>query len=501
MVKHFCSAAVLKIAAFFVSCTLVACVGIGHASAQQRSDLPTIGTAAGGTMSIERERLIGDYYMREMRAHAPIIEDPVLREYLTDLGNQLVLHSNNVRFPFTFFWVRDPNINAFAFLGGYVGIHTGLIEQALDESELASVLGHEVAHVTQRHIARNMERMQSSAPVSIAQIIGGLALALANPQLGMAVMTGGMAGIQQRQINFTRQFELEADRFGMNSLHAAGFDPHGAPRFFGRLAAQFRYSTQIPQYLVTHPLPESRISDTRARADSLGGGPLEPSLNFELAKARVAIRYSATPARDNYLNMQSNERRLRSNNGHQHAIHATQYAQALALFAMERYGEADELIQQLHDSDPLNLFYIDTITDIWIAQQRYAEVIEFLTRAYMRRPNNQVITLNLAYAANYAADYDLAIKILHDYLLHNRDDRVAYELLYEAHQKAGNSVAMHEAMAELHILRGLFEPAIEELHHAFSKTPDHRELTRQRIQGRIEQARRLSNERERVLNL
>lgn len=501
MVKHVCSTVVLKIAAFLVSCAIVTCVGIGHASAQQRNDLPTIGTAAGGTMSIERERLIGDYYMRQMRAQAPIVEDPVLREYLTDLGNQLVLHSNNVRFPFSFFWVRDPNINAFAFLGGYVGVHTGLIEQALDESELASVLGHEVAHVTQRHIARNMERMQSAASMSVAQVIGGLVLALANPQLGMAVMTGSMAGIQQRHINFTRQFELEADRFGMTSLDAAGFDPHGAPRFFGRLAAQYRYSTQIPQYLVTHPLPESRIADTRARADSMGGRTLEPSLDFELAKARIAIRYSATPARDNYLNMQSNERRLRSENGHQHAIDATLYAQSLALFAMERYAEADELIQQLHESDPLNLFYIDTITDIWIAQQRFEEVIDFLTRAYIRRPNNQVITLNLAYAANHAGDYELAVKILQDYLLGNRDDRVAYELLYEAHQKSGNSVAMHEAMAELHVLRGLFEPAIEELHHAFSKTPDHRELTRQRIQGRIEQVRRLSNERERVMNL
>ena len=501
MVRFFSSALVLKIAAFLVSCALVAGVGMGHAHAQQRNDLPTIGTAAGGTMSIDRERLIGDYYMREIRALAPIVEDPVLREYLTDLGNQLVRHSNNVRFPFSFFWVRDPNINAFAFLGGYVGVHTGLIEQALDESELASVLAHEVAHVTQRHIARNMERMQSSAPVSLAQVLGGLVLAMANPQLGMAVMTGSIAGLQQRQINYTRQFELEADRFGMNSLHAAGFDPHGAPRFFGRLAAQYRYSTQIPQYLVTHPLPEARIGDTRARADSLGGRSLEPSLDFELAKARVAIRYSSTPARDNYVHMQTNERRLRSSNGHQHAIAATRYGQALALFAMERYADADELIQTLHADDPLNLFYIDTIADIWIAQQRFDEVIDFLTRAYIRRPNNQVITLNLAYAANHAAEYELAVKILQDYLLRNRDDRVAYELLYEAHQKAGNSVAMHEAMAELHILRGLFEPAIEELHHAFSKTTEHRELSRQRIQGRIEQVRQLSNERERVMNL
>lgn len=501
MVRHFLPAFASKIAVFLVSCTIVTCLTISHAIAQQRTDLPTIGTAAGGTMSIDRERLIGDYYMRQMRAQAPIVEDPVLREYLTDLGNRLVMHSENVRFPFTFFWIRDPNINAFAFVGGYVGMHTGLLEHAQDESELASVLAHEVAHVTQRHSARNLERMQASAPVSIAQIVGGLVLAMANPQLGMAVMTGGIAGMQQRQINYTRQFELEADRFGMNSLYAAGFDPHGAPRFFGSLASRFRYSTQIPQYLVTHPLPESRISDTRARADALGARTLEPSLGFELAKARIAIRYSSTPARDNYLNMQSNERQLAQNNAHQFQLDGVRYAQALALFEMERYAEADDLIQQLHERDSLNLFYIDTISDIWLAQGRYDDIIDFLTRAYMRRPNNQVITINLAYAAIQAEDYDLSVKILQDYLLRNRDDRVAYELLYEAQQKSGNSIGMHEAMAELHILRGLFELAIEELHHAFSKTPDHRELSRQRIQGRIEQVRRLSSERERVLNL
>lgn len=501
MIRHLIAAKCSNIVALIGTFVLVSAVTMSSVSAQQRTDLPTIGTAAGGTMSIERERLIGDYYMRQLRAQAPIVEDPVLREYLTDLGNKLVLHSNNVRFPFSFFWVRDSNINAFAFLGGYVGVHTGLIEQAQDESELASVLAHEIAHVTQRHIARNMERMQAATPVSIAQIIGGLVLAMANPQLGMAVMTGSMAGIQQRQINYTRQFELEADRFGMNSLAAAGFDPHGAPRFFARLAAQYRYSTQIPQYLVTHPLPESRIADTRARADLLGRRDLDPSLDFELAKARIQVRYTSTQARDNLVNMRSAENRLRNSNAHQHKIDAARYGQALSLHALERYDEADQILQDLYQGNRLNLFYIDTITDVWLAQRRYDEVVDFLTQAYVRRPNNQVVTLNLAYAANHASEFELSIKVLNDYILRNREDRVAYDLLFEAHQRSGNAVAMHETQAELHVLRGMFDMAIEELHHAFSKTPEERTLARQRIQGRIEQVRRLNSERERVLNM
>ncbi|RUO25892.1 peptidase M48 [Aliidiomarina minuta] len=486
-----------KFIVFATTYLLLILVTIDPVKANQRSELPTIGTAGAGTMSIDRERLLGDFYIRQIRAQAPLAEDPVLREYLSDLGNRLVLHADNVRFPFHFFWVRDSSINAFAFLGGHVGIHTGLIENAEDESELASVVAHEIAHVTQRHIARNMERMNEAAPVSFAQIIGGIVLAMANPQLGMAVMTGSIAGIQQRQINYTRQFEIEADRFGMATLARAGFDPHGAPRFFGRLASRYRYSTQVPQYLVTHPLPESRIADTRERAQQLGQPNLEPSLQFELAKARVKVRYTNTSARNALSQARTNEERA----SHSNTKAAARYAQALALYELERLAEADKILMALHEEDRLNLFYIDTITDTWIKQGRYEEIVEFLTQAYIRRPNNQVLTLNLAFAANEAQQYDLSVKILNEFIMRNRDDRVAYQLLQEAHQGAGDAVSMHEAQAEIFALTGNFELAIEELNNAHSKVAEDRTLSRQRIRGRIEQMRKLERDRERVMRM
>lgn len=485
----------LKFSALALGYLFVLGTAAPTAGAQQRTDLPTIGTAAGGTMSLDRERLMGDFYIRQVRAQAPLVQDPVLREYLDEIGNRLVLHSGNARFPFNFFWVRDNNLNAFAFLGGHVGIHTGLILQANEESELASVIAHEIAHVTQRHIARNMERMEATSTLNVAQMIGALVLGMANPQVGMAMLTGSLAGMQQRQINYTRQFEIEADRFGMSSLARAGFDPHGAPSFFGRLAADYRYATQMPQYLITHPLPESRIADTRSRADDLGRRDLEPSLDFELAKARIEVRFSDMNPRDALTEMQSRESRAE----HDHRKAAARYGQALALFELNRLDEADTIIRDLHDEDPLNLFYIDTITDVWLQLENYDEVVEFLTEAYIRRPNNQVITLNLAHAATRAGQYDLAIKILDDYLLRKRDDPLAYDLLKEAHQRAGNSVAMHEAHAEVLALYGDFTRAIEELHNAFSKVEEGRTLKQQRIQGRIEQMRALSNERERVM--
>ncbi|MCC5856324.1 MAG: M48 family metallopeptidase [Idiomarina sp.] len=448
-------------------------------------------------MSIERERLMGDFYMREIRNLAPIADDPVLREYLSDVGNRLVMHTDNVRYPFNFFWVRDNSINAFAFLGGHIGMHTGLILEARDESEFAAVLAHEVAHVTQRHIARNMELMQQSTPITLAQLLGSFAIAMVNPVAGIAGLTASVAGIQQRQINFTRQFELEADRIGMASLARAGFDPEGAPRFFGRLAERYRYTTTLPQILITHPLPESRIADTRNRARQLGPRDLEPSLNFELAKARIRVRYSPRSASDLLLDFQSERRRL----DHDHQLQANDYGLALTYYRMERYEEAADIIRALREKDRFNLFYIDTQTDIWLQLDKKEEIVEILTQEFIRRPNNQVITLNLAYAANSAREFDLTRRILNHYIINNRDDMVAWSLLHEAFQRSNRAADMHEAQAEMFALRNNFRQAIEELHSAISKTSDDQTLTRQRLQARIEQIRALEIERNRVINM
>lgn len=477
---------------------LVFCLNSANpAHAQSRTDVPTIGTAGGAFMSIERERLLGEHFAREIRGAAPVIEDPVLREYLEGIGNQLVRHTDNVRYPFSFFWIRDDSINAFAFLGGQIGMHSGLLLETRDESELASVLSHEIAHVTQRHIARNMERLTAAAPLTLAQLIGGVILGIANPSLGMAVMTSSIAGAQQRQINYTRQFELEADRIGMQALARAGFDPEGAPRFFGRLQARYRYSSMLPQFLITHPLPESRIADTQNRARALGAVHLPPSLDYHLAKARVLVRFSQqTP--QGVLALMDQELRQEV-----HPIRRAGllYGRALALHALERFEEADDIIRDLRAEYPLNLFFIDTQTDIWLAQKRYEEALSMLTVEYSRRPNNQVVTLNLVYAANHASEYSLARRVAQAYLLQNRNDVVGWQLLQEAQQKSGFVVGQHESMAEIHVLRGRFESAIEELNVAHTKTAEDETLNRQRLQARIQQIRALERERERVFDI
>lgn len=489
--KTFLSKSVLCVGLIFFSWSMSS----SSYAQQQRNDIPAIGVAGGVTMSIDRERILGDFYMREIRNLAPLIDDPVLREFLNGVGHRLVKHTDNVNYPFNFFIVRDDSINAFAFLGGYIGIHTGLILEAKDESELAAVLSHEIAHVTQRHIARNMERMAQSSSFTMAQLLGSMVIAMINPIAGMASLSASIAGLQQRQINYTRQFELEADRVGMDSIYRAGYDAEGAPRFFGRLAAKFRYSTQMPQMLVTHPLPESRIADTRSRAMQYPERNLEPSLDFELAKMRIRVRFSTRSANDLLLDLTSEAKKA----SHLHDVAAINYGLALTMFRLGRYDEALAYIMPLRDSDIFNLFYLDTLTDVYLELGRGDEAVTLLTNEFIRRPNNQVITLNLAYAANSVGDYDLSRRLLTNFLIHNKTDMLAWNLLYESHQKNERSAEMHEALAEIFALRGNFRSAIEELHKAISKIPEERNLSRQRLQARIEQFRDLEVERNRVV--
>jgi predicted Zn-dependent protease len=218
------------ILASFVFCGVIQ----GAYGANTKNDLPEIGVVASGAISLDKEVLIGDALMRQLRGQAPIINDPLLEEYIQDLGNRLVAQADNVKFPFEFFIINSPDINAFAFFGGHIGVHSGLIFNAKNESELASVLAHEVSHVTQRHIARSIEARQKSSPLQLASMLGGILVALAAPEAGMAAISASSAAAQQSSINYTRSNEKEADRIGIRILAQAGFDPNGASGFSAR---------------------------------------------------------------------------------------------------------------------------------------------------------------------------------------------------------------------------------------------------------------------------
>lgn len=448
------------------------------ASSQAPERLPEIGTAGASVMTIERERIYGDIYMRQLRAMAPLVTDPVLDEYLHDLGSRMVREADGVRFPFTFFWVNQQDINAFAFFGGYIGVHTGLINEAQTESELAAVLAHEVAHVSQRHIVRNMERVSNAGPTTMAAILGSVILAIVNPQLGMAALSGTIAGSQQMQINYTRQFEQEADRVGLGILTRAGFDPMGSPDFFGRLTEKFRYTSRPPELLLTHPYSENRLADMRARAESMPRPVVRDDTSFWLAKARIQARYSQN------FSEADMRRQLERPSSEMHA-QATRYALAIWLLDNRRSNEAEQMLAPLLQEAPTHTFFIDVQTDILLAQQRYDEAIAMLEQAYMRQPNEQTITLNFANAAVEAKKYELAIALLRDYLQKNKGHVLALDLVAKAYRLNGQLSAMHETQAELAALHGAFDQAIDHLHKAHKQS--RLDIDKRRLQARIDQ--------------
>lgn len=224
-----------------------------HSSvAQTELKLPDLGTSALQVLPIEKEQAIGEVMMMQLRSRSPVVGDPVLEEYLTSLGNRLVANANDVRFPFTFFWINNKDINAFAFYGGHVGVHTGLIAQSDNESQLASVIGHEIAHVTQRHLARRVQNAQDNSALTIAGLITGILATVVAPDAGIAILSASQTQSSLNQLTHSRKAEQEADRFGMNTLYKAGFDPNAASEFLTKLSDQIRFKNKPPAFLLTH---------------------------------------------------------------------------------------------------------------------------------------------------------------------------------------------------------------------------------------------------------
>ena len=461
-------------------------------SAQQnKNELPEIGAAGTSILSIDKERIIGEAMMKHLRGSQPLIDDPVMNEYINDLGNRLVKNANDVNYKFRFFIINNDELNAFAFFGGHVGIHSGLITTATNESELASVLAHEISHVTQRHLARRLESQAQSQPLTTAAMISGVLLALVNPTVGMATISASMAAQQQAGINYTRGNEKEADRVGIALLANSNFDPMGAPNFFSKMAERFRYKTKPPAMLLTHPLPDSRISDARLRAQNYPRIQLPPSLDFELTQARIEARYQS----DAKSNIKRFESILEKK---QYALKvAAQYGLALSLFANKEPKKALPILETLHSKDPKNLFYVDALSDVYIELKQFKTAKKMLSELNLLMPNNQVVTLNYANVLQENKEYQASAELLQDFLLVKPGHFIAYDLLSTVYRKSDKKALMHTTTAEVYALIGAYPKAIDELQTAYNFA-DKQPLIQKRIKARILQFEEQQNKLKRL---
>lgn len=439
--------------------------------------IPQIGTAGVRGITIQKEIAIGDFFMRTARSNMNVLDDPVLNEYVTSLGNKLLSHADNVNFPFTFFVVQDNNLNASAFLGGKVAINTGLFKYAYTEDEFASVIAHEISHVTQRHIARFVESMVVANQLSMAGLIGSIVMAIVNPALGMAAMSTTMGAQMQSRINFTRDNEYEADRIGIALLYKAGLNPAGAVNMFKRLLAEQGNINPAFTLLIDHPLSDIRVAEAQSRAWQYPKRQDSKNPEYAMAQARIDVRYSTNTTKEDYQNLVQ----VLKHNPEGHSNAYVNYALALSYFELEQYEAALESLSKL----PNNLFVLDLKSDIDLKRGHHAQAIERLQSFYKRLPLNQVVVVNLAHAYNDHGQYTKAADLLENYLLQKPNDVLALSILEEAQKKLKNKCEALQTRAEIYALNAAYQQAIGMYSQALRECPEM--LTRERIKARVSQ--------------
>lgn len=446
-------------------------------------NLPDIGTTAGNTLSIGQEMQMGDFYVRQLRGSAPLINDPLLNDYINQLGQRLVAHAWSVKTPFHFFLIRNDEINAFAFFGGNVVLHSALFRYTDNESQLASVMAHEISHVTQRHLARAMEEQQRNAPLTWVGALGSILLAMASPQAGMAALSGTLAGAQQGVISFTQQNEQEADRIGIQVLQRSGFDPEAMPNFLQKLADQSRFSSKPPEILLTHPLPDSRLSDARNRANQMKPVVVQSSQDYYMAKVRALGMYSTGQ------NQLTDDLLDTLNKGNMREQAAGQYGKAVQFLQAKSFANAKKIMAPLLAKQPDNVWYLDIMSDIDIGLNQPQQAISMLLAA-KGVSASAVVQLNLANAYVEAKQPAEASKILNRYTWAHKDDPNGWDLLAQASADQGLTDEEQAARAESLALNGQLDQAIRSLSSASASVPLG-SLKQARYDARIDQLRQL----------
>ena len=441
------------------------------------SELPDIGSPADAVLPQSAEAQLGRSIMRTIRRQGVIVDDPELTEYIQSLGHRLAAHVSHGEHEFEFFVVDNPTINAFALPGGYIGVHTGLIAATANESELAGVLAHEIAHVTQRHIARAVHANQRSSLISLATMLGAVLAAAAADAGGeaieAAVMTGQALQIQN-QINFTRSNEYEADRVGIATLAQAGFDPNGMADFFATMSrAGGPSAARVPEFMRTHPVTSARIAEARGRARSIASGGQTMSTGYGLAKARIAARTrnKASVTTIAHEPVSSNE-------------DFAAYERALVLIDDFHHAAAVPIFRRLVDEHPDVIAYRIGLGQSLAGSDDHAAALEVLEEASELFPRN--VPLSVRYA-EVLIDHGQPGKA-HDLLLDLFNnvpptlDQV--RLIAQAAIDAGETAEAHYYMSEYNIMLGDLARSISLLRKALD-LPEVEPIQVARFEARI----------------
>ncbi len=443
-------------------------------------DLPDIGSPADATLSKNTEAQIGRSIMRQIRASGELVEDPQITEYINDIGHRISAHANNGSHEFTFFVIDDPNINAFALPGGYIGVHTGLLEATRSEDELAGVLAHEVAHVTQRHIARAVHANSRQSILNTAIMLGAILAGVAGGASG-DVVQGAIAVAQgtaaQQQINFTRNNEYEADRVGIKALAESGFDPRGMGSFFevisrGGGAPEYR----VPEFLRTHPVTSARIAEARGRARDYPPVHTSDTVSYGVARSRLIVQ-----------RMDTSEQAVRyfERESYENQSVAERYGRAVAYTRAGRHLEANRIFEELVDNDQEVIAYHIGLAQSELALEKSRDAVASFERAKELFPRNVPLVVHYADALLQLGDAKHAHEILLDLLNNVPPTPEQVRLIARAANEAGDKAESHYYMAEYRIMIGDLVGGVDFLRQAL-RDPDLQEIQRIRFEARID---------------
>ncbi|WP_439134834.1 M48 family metalloprotease [Pseudomaricurvus sp.] len=449
-----------KLSGYKLSGILLLSAALYGTGAAANYNLPELGDASSAVVSPQQERELGQTWLRIYRSRVPTSTDPLLYNYLNNLINRLAQSSQLKDRRFELIVVKNPTMNAFAVPGGVIGVHTGLFMYAESEGQLASVLSHELAHLSQRHFARGVEHQQKNSIPTMAAMLASLVLAAtAGGDAGLAALTATQAAALDSQLRFSRQNEQEADRIGMQTMVAAGEDPYAVPAMFERMLKATRYSRRPPEFLLTHPVTESRIADAMNRANKYPREQHPQHLDFFLMRARIQLDHDNTP--------QDAVKRFRSElNGESLSQEASRYGLVLALTDSNQPEQARETLQPLLDKSPTKDAYIIALANIEASEHNYEKALKLLEDQLKIDSGNSAYTIRYAELLMKAGKYARGEEVLEQYVRQDSKNDYAWYILAEVHGLAGNILGVHEARAEYYILNGVYDKAQQQLQNA-----------------------------------
>jgi beta-barrel assembly-enhancing protease len=473
----------MRTAATFVFAALGA-FAMSLAATQNAPDLPDIGNPAGALITQSDEYQLGRQIVRSLRDQNAIIDDPEVNEYLQGLGARLVAQAPDGEQHMNFFAVREGTINAFALPGGFIGMNYGTVLATRNESELASVMAHEIAHVTQRHIARTIraqgrQSIAQTAAILAAILVGAMAGGGDAMQGAIAIAQGAAA---QQQVNFTRSNEYEADRVGIGFLAGAGFDPQAMPSFFETMSRRTGLAGEyIPEMILTHPVGANRVAEARNRAQQFDRPKNTEAVSYALIRER--LRVLSAP---NEANLAANY--AREGNGEAASELGKKYGQALALMKANKPQEAARILHELVQKNESQTLLYSALGQAEMSAGLANDGIATFQRAMALFPRNVPLTVRYAESLMAAGRAKEAHAVLLDLFNNVSPTPEPIRLTALAASAAGDTGDAYFYMSEYHISSGDLPLAVQQLELALA-APNLNPVQRGRFQARMDEIR------------